>query len=120
MLVRVVQQETADQAGALREAHDAVVGPARAQDVEEPFVGFPDGGDGGAVPEGVVGRRVEGRDAGGGVGREGRVDEVEGVGRRQAGADGRGLGFEDRGAGAFAVEAEEAHGGRGRGVGEKS
>ena len=79
-LFLVVQQEAGDQAGALGEAHDAVVGALAAEEVEEPAVRGADGGDGGPVPEGVVGGRVEDGDAGGGVGREGRVDEVEGVG----------------------------------------
>ena len=75
----MVEEETPDQAGALGEAHDAVVGAARGQEVEEPFVGGADGGHGRSVPEGVVGGGVEDGDAGGGVGREGRVYEVEGV-----------------------------------------
>ena len=76
----MVQQETADQARALREAHHAVVGALSFEDFGEPGVRGADRGHGGAVPEGVVGGRVEDVDAGGGGGGEGRVDEVEGVG----------------------------------------
>lgn len=84
----VVEQVGADEAAALGEAHDGVVGAVLGDVVVEPLVRAADGVGGGLRPEGVGAGVEDDFDAGGRGAVEGGVDKVEFVILGEFGAEG--------------------------------
>lgn len=84
----MVEEKTRHEGAALGETQDAIVGTGAGEQVSKPGVGGAHVGDGSGVPERVVRGWVEEIDPGGGGRGEEAVDEVEGEGGREFGAEG--------------------------------